>query len=97
MCPTASSPAAVSTLDVEAYEGAGPVGEGRVVLGHGLHLQRVLAGSDVVEVLLLTEGHHVGLVVRSPRLERVTELLDEYARRFVEEFSAVMPPPERVE
>jgi hypothetical protein len=41
--------------------------------------------------------HHVGLVVRSPRLERVEELLDSYARRFAEEFTAVVPPPERPE
>jgi biotin carboxylase len=39
--------------------------------------------------------HHVGLVVRSPRLERVEELLNVYARRFSEEFTAFVPPPER--
>ncbi|MGB7922398.1 MAG: ATP-grasp domain-containing protein [Pyrinomonadaceae bacterium] len=41
--------------------------------------------------------HHVGLVVRSAELERVTELLDQYALRFMEEFSATVPPPERPE
>ena len=41
--------------------------------------------------------HHVGLIVRSPRLERVNELLDEYGRRFAEDFVAVAPPPERPE
>jgi biotin carboxylase len=41
--------------------------------------------------------HHVGLVVRSPELGRVTELLDQYARRFIDEFSAVVPPLERPE
>jgi len=41
--------------------------------------------------------HHAGLIVRSPRLERVNELLDDYSRRFVEEFVAVAPPPERPE
>src|ERR1044071_5340553 len=41
--------------------------------------------------------HHVGLVVRSNRLERVDELLNSYARRFSEEFTAVAPPPERAE
>jgi biotin carboxylase len=41
--------------------------------------------------------HHAGLIVRSPRLERVNELLDDYARRFVEDFVAVAPPPERPE
>jgi ATP-grasp domain len=41
--------------------------------------------------------HHVGLVVRSNRLERVDELLNSYARRFSEEFTAVAPPPDRAE
>jgi len=53
--------------------------------------------TDPEIVYRVRKRHHVGLVVRSTRHERVTELLDEYARRFVEEFSAVMPPPERVE
>lgn len=39
--------------------------------------------------------HHVGLVVRSPERERLHQLLDEYARRFLDEFSAVAPPLER--
>lgn len=41
--------------------------------------------------------HHVGLVVRSQKLERVDELLNSYARRFSEEFTAIAPPPERAE
>jgi hypothetical protein len=41
--------------------------------------------------------HHAGLIVRSPRLERVNELLDEYGRHFAEDFVAVHPPPERPE
>lgn len=41
--------------------------------------------------------HHVGLVVRSPSQERVNELLDQYARRFARDFSAVIPPRERIE
>jgi biotin carboxylase len=41
--------------------------------------------------------HHAGLIVRAPRLERVNELLDDYGRRFVEDFVAVAPPPERPE
>ena len=41
--------------------------------------------------------HHAGLIVRSPSLERVNELLDEYGRRFAEDFVAVAPPPERPE
>lgn len=41
--------------------------------------------------------HHAGLIVRAPRLERVNELLDDYGRRFVEDFVAIAPPPERPE
>jgi biotin carboxylase len=41
--------------------------------------------------------YHAGLIVRSPRLERVNELLDGYGRRFAEDFVAVAPPPERPE
>ena len=41
--------------------------------------------------------HHAGLIVRAPHLDRVNELLDDYGRRFVEDFVAVAPPPERPE
>ncbi|HJU93131.1 MAG TPA: ATP-grasp domain-containing protein [Pyrinomonadaceae bacterium] len=41
--------------------------------------------------------HHAGLIVRAPSLERVNELLDDYSRRFIEDFVAVAPPPERPE
>jgi biotin carboxylase len=44
----------------------------------------------------VTKRHHVGLVVRSNSLERVRELLDQYARRFASDFSAVIPPRERI-
>lgn len=53
--------------------------------------------TDPEIVYRVRKRHHVGLVVRSQRLERVTELLDEYAHRFTEDFAAVLPPPERVE
>ena len=39
--------------------------------------------------------HHAGLIVRAPQLDRVTALLDDYARRFADDFVAVAPPPER--
>jgi hypothetical protein len=41
--------------------------------------------------------HHAGLIVRSKKMERVTELLDDYGRRFAEDFIAVLPPLERPE
>jgi biotin carboxylase len=51
--------------------------------------------TDEEIVYRVKKSHHVGLVVRSPRLERVEELTNDYARRFGEEFMAVVPPPER--
>jgi biotin carboxylase len=41
--------------------------------------------------------HHAGLIVRAPKLERVNELLDDYGRRFAEDFIAVLPPLVRPE
>jgi hypothetical protein len=46
-------------------------------------------------VFRMDKSHHVGLVVRSPSLERVKELLESYAERFARDFSAYVPPPER--
>lgn len=46
-------------------------------------------------VYRVRKRHHAGLVVRSEKLERVEELLDHYARRFAEDFTAVAPPLER--
>lgn len=53
------------------------------------------AYTDPEIVFRVRKRHHAGLVVRSETPERVTELLEIYARRFVEEFTAVVPPPER--
>lgn len=47
-------------------------------------------------VYRIDKPHHVGLVVRSPSLERVRELLADYAARFATDFCAVAPPPERL-
>ncbi len=41
--------------------------------------------------------HHAGLIVRSKRLERVEELLDQYSQRFADDFVAVVPPLEKAE
>jgi hypothetical protein len=48
-------------------------------------------------VYRVKKRHHVGLIVRSPQLARVQTLLDAYAQRFNDEFSAVVPPLERAE
>ncbi|HWF89062.1 MAG TPA: ATP-grasp domain-containing protein [Pyrinomonadaceae bacterium] len=55
------------------------------------------AYADEEIIYRVKKKHHAGLIVRSPRLERVNELLDDYGRRFVEDFVAVAPPPERPE
>ena len=55
------------------------------------------AYADPEIVFRVKKRHHVGLVVRSPKLERVSELLDQYAHRFADEFMAVLPPLERPE
>jgi biotin carboxylase len=39
----------------------------------------------------LKKRHHVGLIVASPKRERVEGLLDSYVRRFGEEFHAALP------
>ncbi len=52
---------------------------------------------DKEVVYRVNKRHHAGLIVRSQRLERVNELLDEYGQRFAEDFVAVAPPPERPE
>src|SRR5918992_2853479 len=43
----------------------------------------------------IKKNHHAGLIVRSPQLKRVNQLLDDYAIRFADDFVAVAPPPER--
>ena len=55
------------------------------------------AYDDAEIVYRVKKKHHAGLIVRSAKLERVTKLLDQYARRFAEDFIAVVPPLERPE
>jgi len=55
------------------------------------------AYDDAEIVYRVKKKHHAGLIVRSPKLERVSELLDDYGRRFAEDFVAVLPPMERPE
>jgi biotin carboxylase len=53
------------------------------------------AYTDPEIVFRADKAYHVGLVVCSPSLQRVKELLDSYAGRFAQDFSAHVPPPER--
>ena len=56
------------------------------------------SGYDDAEIVYrVKKKHHVGLIVRSPKLERVTQLLNDYAVRFSDDFAAVLPPLERAE
>ena len=55
------------------------------------------AYGDPEIVYRVKKKHHAGLIVRSKSHERVTELLDDYGRRFAEDFIAVLPPLERPE
>jgi len=48
-------------------------------------------------VYRVKKKHHAGLIVQSKSHERVTELLNDYARRFADDFIAVLPPLERPE
>jgi biotin carboxylase len=53
------------------------------------------AYNDPEIVYRVKKRHHVGLIVRSPSLERVNELLDSYGGRFADDFIAVVPPLDR--
>jgi biotin carboxylase len=53
--------------------------------------------TDAEIVYRVRKPYHVGLVVRSPDHARLRELLDDYARRFADDFIAVAPPLERAE
>ena len=55
------------------------------------------AYDDPEIVYRVKKRYHAGLIVRSKSFDRVTELLDDYARRFAEDFIAVLPPLERPE
>ena len=55
------------------------------------------AYDDPEIVYRVKKKHHAGLIVRSTSHERVTELLNDYSRRFENDFIAVLPPLERPE
>ena len=51
--------------------------------------------TDPESVWRLKKKNHAGLVVHSERWERVQELLEDYTRRFYEDFFATAPLPDR--
>jgi len=51
---------------------------------------------DASEIVLrLTKHHHAGLIVQSNDAGRVEALIQDYSGRFLEDFCAVEPPPEK--
>ena len=53
------------------------------------------AYTDPEIVTRIRKPFHAGLIVASPNADRVTELLEDYTRRFYTDFHASAPPPER--
>ena len=53
------------------------------------------AYTDPEIVYRVAKRHHAGFVLRSPRDARIVELLDSYAARFVQDFLATAPVPEK--
>ena len=51
--------------------------------------------SDPEVVWWMKKRHHAGLILASPDSERLQFLLDNYSRRFAEDFLAVMPPRDK--
>jgi biotin carboxylase len=43
----------------------------------------------------ITKRHHAGFVLRAPKPDRISELLDSYSARFRDDFMATAPVPER--
>jgi hypothetical protein len=55
-----------------------------------------LSSFDAPEIVRrLEKHHHAGLVLRADTPERVQALVAEYSERFLEEFCAVEPPPDK--
>jgi biotin carboxylase len=54
-----------------------------------------LAYDDPEIVYRVRKYHHAGFIVKSPNPSRVRDLLDSYARRFVNDFVATQPVPDK--
>jgi hypothetical protein len=53
------------------------------------------AYNDPEIIYRVKKYHHAGFIVKSPRAERVQELLDSYALRFRDDFMASQPVPDK--
>ncbi|MBB5338261.1 ATP-grasp domain-containing protein [Tunturiibacter gelidoferens] len=43
----------------------------------------------------LSRHHHAGLILRADSAERIEELIGQYTHRFLEDFCAIVPPPDK--
>jgi len=69
---------------------------GGVILSLARQQEPDTSGYNDGEVYLrIKRHHHAGLVLRSADAHRIPKLLDDYARRFAEEFLAIEPPRDR--
>jgi hypothetical protein len=50
--------------------------------------------NDAEIVYRIHKEYHAGFVMRSPRHQRITGLLDDYGNRFMHDFAASMPAKE---
>ena len=53
------------------------------------------AYSDAEIIYRITKYHHAGFVLKSPKRERIQELLASYSKRFEADFLATQPVPEK--
>jgi biotin carboxylase len=53
------------------------------------------AYTDPEIIYRVSKYHHAGFVLKSPKPERIQELLDSYSKRFQSDFLATQPVPER--
>lgn len=65
---------------------------GAVMLSLARQAEPDLSGYDDPEVVYRApERHHAGLILSSPRHERINELTEQYAQRFMSDFFATLP------
>ena len=53
------------------------------------------AYTDPEIVFHIQKSHHAGLMVRSTSAERVRDLTEQYSARFLQDFCATLPPPDK--
>ena len=51
--------------------------------------------TDPEIAITIRKDHHAGIIVKSPEPRRVESLIDDYTRRFYQDFFATAPPPAR--